>query len=290
MNPVKNRYDFTYLFDVTDGNPNGDPDAGNAPRQDPETQHALVTDCCLKRKIRNYVDMLKQGADGYKIYVRENSVLSEQHALAYEALKIPLNAKNAKKNSDIPALRKWMCENFFDVRTFGAVMSTTNTCGTVRGPVQLGIARSIDPVQPVQMTITRMAVTSAKEADKKEVNQTMGNKWILPYALFRVNGSVSAALLDSSKNGATGFSEDDLALFWAALENMFTNERSAARGVMSPRGLFVFKHASALGNARFEKLYSAISVVKKVEHPRVFSEYDVSVGEIPEGVECLRII
>jgi CRISPR-associated protein Csd2 len=286
MTTLKNRYDFTYLFDVADGNPNGDPDAGNAPRQDPETQHALVTDCCLKRKIRNYVDMLKQGSDGYKIYVRENAVLSEQQALAYDALKIPLNAKNP----DIPALRKWMCENFFDVRTFGAVMSTTNTCGTVRGPVQLGIARSIDPVQPVQMTITRMAVTNAKEAEKNEVNQTMGNKWVLPYALFRVNGSVSAALLNSSKNGTTGFSEDDLVLLWKALENMFTNDRSAARGMMSPRGLFVFKHASALGNARFETLYSSISVVKKVDHPRTFSEYDVSMGGVPEGVERVRLI
>ncbi len=286
MTPIKNRYDFTYLFDVTDGNPNGDPDAGNAPRQDPETQHALVTDCCLKRKIRNYVDMLKQGADGYKIYVRENSVLSEQQALAYDALKIPLGAKKP----DIPALRKWMCENFFDVRTFGAVMSTTNTCGTVRGPVQLGIARSLDPVQPVQMTITRMAVTNPKEAEKNEVNQTMGNKWIIPYALFRVNGSVSAALLDSSKNGATGFSEDDLTLLWKALENMFTNERSASRGVMSPRGLFIFKHASALGNARFETLYESISIEKKVEHPRAFSEYNVSLGEVPAGVECVRLI
>ncbi|GAB7387100.1 type I-C CRISPR-associated protein Cas7/Csd2 [Bacillaceae bacterium] len=286
MEAIKNRYEFVLLFDVENGNPNGDPDAGNMPRIDAETGHGLVTDVCLKRKIRNYVDLVKNGEEGYDIYVREGAVLNAQHRKAYnfygiepEAKKLPKEVEEARK------ITAFMCHHFFDIRAFGAVMTTEVNCGQVRGPVQLNFARSIDPIVQQEVTITRLAVTSEKDAEKKE--REMGRKHIIPYALYRVEGYVSAHLA-----AKTGFSTDDLELLWDALINMFDHDRSAARGKMSSRKLVIFEHETALGNAPAHKLFDLVKVVRK--NPglpaRSYNDYEVSinVSELPGGIRLIE--
>ena len=283
MTAISNRYEFVYLFDVENGNPNGDPDAGNMPRMDPETRRGLVTDVCLKRKIRNYVEIAKEGLEGYNIYVAEKSVLNRSNEMAYKALEIKTKDKKKAKEK-ARQLTQWMCDNFYDVRTFGAVMSTEINCGQVRGPVQLTFAKSINEIQSNNVTITRMAVTNEKDLEKE---RTMGRKYIVPYALYRAEGFISAHLADGDKG--TGFSEDDLELFWQALTNMFDHDHSAARGKMSARGLIVFKHQDKLGNAPAHKLFEAVSVKRSGDESspaRAFGDYAVFVDEssIPSGV------
>ncbi len=280
---ITNRYEFVLLFDVKNGNPNGDPDGGNLPRIDPETGHGITTDVCLKRKVRNYVDLVKNGDALYDIYVKEKAVLTEQRKPAYEFV-----ADEKDKAVKISKARIWMCKNFFDVRTFGAVMSTKeNNCGQVRGPVQLAFAQSIDPVVPLEASITRMAVETRKEADAQSGdNRTMGRKTYIPYGLYRVHGFISAPLAQQ-----TGFSEDDLALLWDALINMFDHDHSAARGEMASQKLFVFKHDNKLGNAPAHKLFDLIQVKRKEDSEgpaRSFADYEVTVGDTPEGVELLE--
>lgn len=289
---IKNRYDFVILFDVENGNPNGDPDAGNMPRVDPETGLGLVTDVCLKRKIRNYVEMAKEDSAGYRIYIKDQVPLNRNDAEALEYLGIDKDLKAAKKNDpeiDIK-IRDWMCTNFYDIRTFGAVMTTfvkgALNCGQVRGPVQLGFARSIDPIVPQEVTITRVAITTEADAEKKGTE--MGRKYIVPYGLYRAEGFVSANLARKS----TGFSEDDLQLLWQAILNMFENDHSAARGKMAVRELIVFKHASELGNAPSYKLFDAVHIARKdgVEISRSYNDYAVTVEEsLPVGVTCKRM-
>ena len=289
---IKNRYDFVILFDVENGNPNGDPDAGNMPRVDPETGLGLVTDVCLKRKIRNYVEMAKEDSAGYRIYIKDQVPLNRNDAEALEYLGIDKDLKAAKKNDpeiDIN-IRDWMCANFYDIRTVGAVMTTfvkgALNCGQVRGPVQLGFARSIDPIVPQEVTITRVAITTEADAEKKGTE--MGRKYIVPYGLYRAEGFVSANLARKS----TGFSEDDLQLLWQAILNMFENDHSAARGKMAVRELIVFKHASELGNAPSYKLFDAVHIARKdgVEIPRSYHDYAVTVEEsLPVGVTCKRM-
>lgn len=251
---IKNRYEFIILFDVENGNPNGDPDAGNMPRIDPETGHGIVTDVCIKRKIRNYVEIKMQEKEGYKIYVKEGVVLNEQHALSYKALN-----EEVKSSSQKPSERavKWMCENFYDIRTFGAVMTTEVNCGQIRGPVQLSFARSIDPIMPQEITITRVAITKGSDAENKETE--IGRKHIVPYALYKMEGYVSAALANKNES----FTEEDINLLWEAIENMFEHDRSAARGNMVLRKLIIFKHESMLGNAPAHKLFECIKVAKR---------------------------
>lgn len=278
--PIKNRYEFVLLFDVKDGNPNGDPDAGNLPRIDPETGNGLVTDVCLKRKVRNYVTLAKGEEPPFEIYIKEKAVLTLQQKKAYDAL-----SDEEKEGATAQAQAKaWMCKNFFDIRTFGAVMSLKeNNCGQVRGPVQLGFARSKDRIFTGEHTITRMAVATEAEAEKqKGDNRTMGRKFTIPYGLYEVHGFISAPLAKQ-----TGFSEEDLELFWKALLNMFDHDRSAARGEMAPQKLIVFKHDSALGNAPAQKLFNLVKVEKNCgeKPPRSFADYDVSVGDAPDGVE-----
>jgi len=284
--PIKNRYEFVYLFDVENGNPNGDPDAGNMPRLDPETSYGLVTDVCLKRKIRNYVELAKGNASPFEIYVREKAVLTTVQGRAYEAV----GKESAKKGDVIKDARAWMCANFFDVRSFGAVMSLKeNNCGQVRGPVQLNFGRSIEPIVPLEVSITRMAVATEKEAESQSGdNRTMGRKHIVPYALYRAEGFISAHLA-----AQTGFSEDDLALLWEALTNMFDHDHSAARGKMSARKLVVFKHATALGNAPAQKLFDLVTVDRatdKASPARAYADYAVTVNTagVPDGVECIE--
>lgn len=281
---ITNRYEFVLFFDVKNGNPNGDPDGGNMPRIDPETGHGITTDVCLKRKIRNYVELVKQDQAPFNIYVKEKGILTERRIPAYEA--VADEKDNAKK---INLARKWMCNNFFDVRSFGAVMSTKlNNCGQVRGPVQLAFATSIDPVVPLEASITRMAVETRKEADAQSGdNRTMGRKSYVPYGLYRVHGFVSAALAEQ-----TGFSTDDLQLLWESLQNMFDHDRSAARGEMAARKLFVFKHDSKLGNAPASTLFDLINVEKDNGDtpPRTFTDYKISVGNPPDGVEMLEFL
>ena len=290
---IRNRYDFIILFDVENGNPNGDPDAGNLPRVDPETGLGLVTDVCLKRKIRNYVETLKEDAKGYKIYIKENVPLNRSDASALEYIGYKGDLKKLK-GADPDADRKilgFMCENFYDIRTFGAVMTTfvkaALNCGQVRGPVQLGFARSVDPIMPQEVTITRVAITTEEDAEKKGTE--MGRKAIVPYGLYRCEGFVSANLARK----VTGFSEDDLALLWQAILNMFENDHSAARGSMAVRELIVFKHASELGEAPAHKLFDAVKVVRKdpTTPARSFSDYEVTVDDaaIPAGVTCTRM-
>ncbi len=290
---ITNRYDFVLLFDVTDGNPNGDPDAGNLPRTDPETGHGLVTDVCLKRKIRNYIGLLKGEQAPFEIYVKEKGVLNQQHDRAYKMLEINTadtkEGKRKGKGDEVERARRWMCKNFYDVRTFGAVMSTGTNCGQVRGPVQLTFARSIDPVIPSEHTITRMAVATEKEAEKQDGdNRTMGRKHTLPYGLYRTHGFISAGFAEK-----TGFSEEDLQLLWQALGMMFDHDRSAARGLMAPRGLYIFKHESHLGNAPAHQLFDRIQVKQKegVAAPRVFADYTVTVeaANLPAGVTLERL-
>ncbi len=290
--PIKNRYDFVILFDVENGNPNGNPDAGNMPRIDPETGYGLVTDVCLKRKIRNYVEDLKEDAPGYRIYVKEGVPLNRSDAEALSAVGVSGDLKAAKKSDpgiDLK-LRDFMCSNFYDIRTFGAVMTTfvkgALNCGQVRGPVQLSFARSIDPIVPQEVTITRVAITTEADAEKKGTE--MGRKHIVPYALYRAEGYVSANLARK----VTGFSEDDLQLLWQAILNMFENDHSAARGKMAVRELIVFKHDSELGNAPAYKLFEKVQVkpVEGVEVPRKYGDYVVSVSDdLPEGVHCERL-
>ena len=289
---IKNRYDFVILFDVENGNPNGDPDAGNMPRVDPETSYGLVTDVCLKRKIRNYVETLKEDAEGYRIYIKCGVPLNRSDKAAMAALGIDDDLKAAKKSDpDIDRrLRDYMCKNYFDIRTFGAVMTTfvkgALNCGQVRGPVQIGFARSVDPIVPQEVTITRVAITTEADAENKATE--IGRKHIVPYALYRAEGFVSANLARKT----TGFSEDDLKLLWQAILNMFENDRSAARGKMAVRELIVFKHDYELGNAPSYKLFDAVTVSKNdgVDVPRCYRDYTVTVDEhIPEGVTCERL-
>ena len=293
--PIKNRDDFVILFDVENGNPNGDPDAGNMPRVDPETGYGLVTDVCLKRKIRNYVETVKEDApdaDRYRIYVKDGVPLNRSDAEAIQVLGISEDLKAAKRSDpDIDRrLRDYMCAHYFDIRTFGAVMTTfvkgALNCGQVRGPVQLSFARSIDPVVPQEVTITRVAITTEADAEKKGTE--MGRKHIIPYALYRAEGYVSANLARKT----TGFSEEDLDLLWKAILNLFENDHSAARGKMAVRELIVFRHDSELGNAPSYKLFDAVQVQHKpdVIAPRSYRDYTVTVAEtLPEGVTCKRM-
>lgn len=300
--PIKNRYEFVILFDVENGNPNGDPDAGNLPRIDPESGLGLVTDVCLKRKIRNYVETVKEDTQGYKIYIKEDVPLNRSDRKACESLgiqetddkKVTEALKKLKKNdanADIK-LRDYMCDNFFDIRAFGAVMTTfvkaSLNCGQVRGPVQIGFARSIDPIMSQEVTITRVAITTEKDAENKSTE--MGRKSIVPYGLYRAEGYISANLARK----VTGFSEEDLELLWDAIINMFENDHSAARGKMSVRELIVFKHSKELGDCPAYKLFDAVEIRKKdgVEYPRKYQDYEVEIHEkdIPDTVEVRRMI
>lgn len=315
MTPLANRYDFVLLFDVAKGNPNGDPDAGNLPRLDPETNHGLVSDVSLKRKIRNYVDLSREGQEGFHIYVEEGAILNEQHRKAYRAArpgdaKVDKEAKlNPKDDAEAAKLRDFMCLNFFDVRSFGAVMSTGINCGQVRGPVQITFAQSIEPIVPVEISITRMAATSEKEKAERQSgddgnervdNRTMGRKHIVPYGLYRAHGFISAKLAER-----TGFSEGDRDLLFEALANMFEHDRSAARGEMATRDLIVFKHGSSLGNAYAHRLFERVKVGRNVDGEfreiddrglgnlppaRKFSDYAIRIDDenLPKGIEVLR--
>jgi len=297
MSAIVNRYEFVYLFDVTNGNPNGDPDAGNMPRLDPETNQGLVTDVCLKRKIRNYVTLEQESSEGYAIYMQEKAVLNNQHELAWKAKDLEPDAKNGYKKLPADAakaksLTDWMCANFFDVRTFGAVMSTGVNCGQVRGPIQIAFATSIDPVVPMEISITRMAVTTQKEAEEQSGdNRTMGRKHIVPYGLYRAHGFISAKLAERS-----GFSEADLELFWRSLINMFEHDRSAARGEMAARKLIVFKHEHSMGNAPAHMLFDSVKVERvegEADTPaRSFNDYKVSLDaeRLPKGVSVRELI
>lgn len=294
MAAIQNRYEFVFFFDVENGNPNGDPDAGNMPRIDPETGYGLVTDVCLKRKIRNYVETVKEGEPGYRIYIKDNVPLnrSDAEACAYVGVE-PAKLKEAKKkDADLDVkIRDFMCSNFFDIRTFGAVMTTfvkgALNCGQVRGPVQLGFARSVDPILPQEVTITRVAITTEADAEKKGTE--MGRKYIVPYGLYRAEGYISANLAKKT----TGFSEADLELLWQAILNMFELDHSAARGKMSVRELIAFRHDSELGNAPAYKLFDLVKAQRNpdVVSPRAFSDYQISVDEekLPDGVTCIRM-
>ena len=285
MAAIKNRYEFVYLFDVENGNPNGDPDAGNLPRIDPETSHGLVTDVCLKRKIRNYIEIAKENEEGWHIYVKEKAVLNRNNELAYKALDIKPVAKKLPKDEQKAAeITGWMCANFFDVRTFGAVMTTEVNAGQVRGPVQINFAKSIDQIMPSEVSITRMAVTNEKDLEKE---RTMGRKSIVPYGLYRAEGYISAHFAEK-----TGFSEEDIEILWDALINMYDHDHSAARGKMNARKLFVFKHDSKLGNAPAHKLFETIDI-KKINSDmpaRSFSDYRIEVDKsaVPENVTLIE--
>lgn len=315
MTTLANRYDFVLLFDVAKGNPNGDPDAGNLPRIDPETNHGLVSDVSLKRKIRNYVELAKGSVDGHHIYVEEAAILNDQHRKAYKALrpddpKVDKDARlNPKDDTEARQLRDFMCKNFFDVRTFGAVMSTGINAGQVRGPVQLTFASSIEPIMPQEISITRMAATNeaekkqraegSEEGNERTENRTMGRKYIVPYALYRAHGFISAKLSER-----TGFSEDDLALLLEALTSMFEHDRSAARGEMATRKLIVFKHENALGNVPAHALFDRVQVGRAIDgefraiggqldnYPpaRAFSDYAITIDRdnLPAGVEIIE--
>ena len=290
--PIKNRYDFVLFFDVENGNPNGDPDAGNMPRVDAETGYGIVTDVCLKRKIRNYVEATREGKQGYEIYIKDGVPLNDSDARALEANGYPTNDNGLKglkkKDPDADAkIRDFMCSTFYDVRTFGAVMTTfvkaALNCGQVRGPVQLTFARSIDRIEPDEVTITRVAITKAEDAERKDTE--MGRKYVVPYALYRCEGFVSANLARKT----TGFSEEDLELLWEAILNMFEIDHSAARGKMAVRKLIIFKHSSEFGDAPAHKLFDAVSVHKRedVEYPRSFDDYEpivIDESAIPDSV------
>ncbi len=286
MAAITNRYEFVLLFDVENGNPNGDPDAGNMPRVDPETGCGLVTDVCLKRKIRNHVALLKEGAEGFNIYIQEKAVLNNTHKLAYKEYNLkPEKKKLPKKVEDAKRVTGWMCANYYDIRSFGAVMTTEINCGQVRGPVQLAFAKSVEPIVSQEVSITRMAVTNEKDLEKE---RTMGRKHIVPYGLYVAKGFVSAPLAEK-----TDFSGDDIEVLWDALINMFEHDRSAARGIMSSRKLFVFKHRDKLGNAPAHQLFDLIDVKRKenLQGPaRSFTDYEVSVGKVPDGVELLEML
>jgi len=288
---IQNRYEFVMLYDVENGNPNGDPDAGNMPRIDPETGHGIVTDVCIKRKIRNYIDLMKEGSPGYDIYIKQDVVLNQQDKLGVEAVKDI--SDRAKKSQ---GFRDFMCGYFYDIRTFGAVMTTaakdkelSNTAGQVRGPVQLAFGRSIDPIVPQEVTITRVAITTEEKGAKASTE--MGRKHIVPYGLYRQEGFISANLAQK----VTGFSKDDLDLFWQAIIHMFDEDRSAARGKMNLRELIVFKHESALGNAPAQKLFDLVTVEKCIEEetaPRNYGDYTVVIEDkdLPSGVSIERMV
>lgn len=291
---IKNRYEFVYLFDVENGNPNGDPDAGNMPRIDPETNHGIVTDVCLKRKVRNYVQIKQNNETPYRIYIMEKAVLNDFHNEAHKATGANELTDSDKKKSkrkgsadEVENARNWMCDNFYDVRTFGAVMSTGVNCGQVTGPVQLNFAKSVESVLPLELSITRMAVANERDAEKqKGDNRTMGRKHYIPYGLYRVEGYVSANFAQK-----TGFSDEDLDLFWEALENMFEHDHSAARGKMNARKLVIFKHKDALGNAPAHKLFNLVKTIP--DHgkapARKYEDYKIEViKELPDGVEIIE--
>jgi CRISPR-associated protein Csd2 len=284
--PVQNRYDFVYLFDVTDGNPNGDPDAGNIPRVDAETGQGLVTDVCLKRKVRNYVGLVHGEQPPYEIYIKERAVLNAQHERAYEALKLkPESKKLPKDEQKARDLTSWMCRNFYDIRTFGAVMTTEVNSGQVRGAVQLTTARSISPIVSMEFAITRCAVTNKKDAEKKD--REMGRKFSVPYGLYRGFGYINPTLA-----AQTGFEDGDLDLFKQALNMMFENDRSSARGLMAPVRCIAFRHENKLGNARADQLFSRVRVHLKDEieadarPPRSRDDYNVALdsSNLPDGV------
>lgn len=306
MTAIQNRYDFVYLFDVANGNPNGDPDAGNLPRMDPETRQGLVTDVALKRKVRNYVALTKEGADGHDIYMAERAVLNREHAKAYDATGIKQVAKKLPKDEEGERITRWMCENYYDIRSFGAVMTTDVNAGQVRGPLQLAFARSVEPIMPIEVSITRSSVTNEKDVDKE---RTMGRKHVVPYGLYRAHGYVNAKLAER-----TGFSQADLDLFWEAMREMFEHDRSAARGEMAARRGIAFKHASALGEARAHELFERVKVERvdpstkhrgngeaetaPVGDPRMhnwqpardYADYRVTIDRenLPEGVEIIE--
>lgn len=298
---IKNRYDFVLVFDVKDGNPNGDPDAGNLPRVDAETGCGLVTDVCLKRKVRNYALLTKGGQAGFDIFVKEKGVLNRAIEDSYKSLEVDLekppadekdgkkrNEKGVGQNGEISRARDQMCKTYFDIRTFGAVMSTGANAGQVRGPVQMTFGRSVDRIVSLEHSITRMAVTTEKDAEKQSGdNRTMGRKNTVPYGLYVSHGFVSAHLANQTK-----FSEDDLELLWDALVNMFEHDRSAARGLMATRKLFIFKHDSALGRALAHSLFDRISIVRKdgSKPARAFSDYEVKLdrSDLPHGVEIIE--
>lgn len=291
---IKNRYEFVILFDVENGNPNGDPDAGNMPRIDPETGYGIVTDVCLKRKIRNYVETVKEDAKGFQIYIKGNVPLNISDRLAYNRLGIDEKKLSKKADPDIDKkIRDFMCGNFYDIRTFGAVMTTfvkaALNCGQVRGPVQLTFARSIDSIAQQEVTITRVAITTETDSETKKTE--MGRKYIVPYGLYRAHGYVSANLA----RRVTGFSEEDLALLWEAVINMFEHDHSAARGQIALRELIVFKHESELGNAPSHVLFDLVSVRRREDVPspaRSYADYEVQVdtAALPEGVTCTRMV
>jgi CRISPR-associated protein Csd2 len=316
MTALSHRYDFAFLFDVANGNPNGDPDAGNLPRLDPETNQGLVTDVCLKRKIRNYAEIAKAGETGYAIYVQEGAILNDKHRKAYIAVRGDTKAARDKKlnpqnDEEGKALRKFMCDNFFDIRAFGAVMSTSVNCGQVRGPIQLSFARSVEPVVPLEIAITRMAATNEAEKAKQEEgadderteNRTMGRKYIVPYGLYRAHGFVSAKLAER-----TDFSDGDLSFLWDSFTNMFEHDHSAARGEMAARKLVVFEHSSALGNAQAHDLFERVRVErvsdggeayplgdKRLDNAppaRRFADYRVTIDRegLPDGVTVHELL
>ncbi|QJC53625.1 type I-C CRISPR-associated protein Cas7/Csd2 [Paenibacillus albicereus] len=286
--PLTKRYEFVLLFDVENGNPNGDPDAGNLPRIDPETGCGLVTDVALKRKVRNYVELAQEDADSYAIYVKEAVVLNNLNKEAFlhhpemELKESKPEKMAAKKREDQQTLARWMCDKYYDIRTFGAVMTTGINCGQVRGPVQFSFAKSIDPIAPMDVTITRMAVTNEKDAEKE---RTMGRKSIVPYGLYRMDGFISAPLANQ-----TNFGEEDLELLWTALVNMFDHDRSASRGKMAAQKLIVFEHESRLGNAPAQKLFQLVSVERKpdVSLARAFDHYELTILPAPAGVRILE--
>lgn len=297
MTAVTNRYDFVLFFDVENGNPNGDPDAGNLPRMDPETNQGLVSDVSLKRKVRNWVAEAREGEQGFEIYMVEKVVLNRQHARAYEAEGLKASKKLPDKDEEARAVTGWMCRNFYDIRTFGAVMTTEVNAGQVRGPVQLSFARSVEPILPLEISITRSSVTNEKDAERE---RTMGRKHIVPYGLYRAHGFVNAKLAQR-----TGFTEDDLDLLWKALSNMFELDRSAARGMMATRRLIAFRHECALGNAHAYELFERIKVLRchqgeclPVGGPRThnwpparaFSDYRIEVNgdNLPQGVSIIE--
>jgi CRISPR-associated protein Csd2 len=317
MNAIANRYDFLLVFDVTNGNPNGDPDAGNLPRLDPETNKGLISDVCLKRKVRNYADLARSGADRYHIYVEEGAILNDKHRKAYKDAR-PDDAKvdkepklNPKDDDEAQKLRSFMCRNFFDVRTFGAVMSTGINCGQVKGPVQMTFATSVEPIMPLEISITRMAATNEAEKKKRADgtedgnertdNRTMGRKHIVPYGLYVARGFISAKFAER-----TGFSDEDLTFFFEALKNMFEHDRSAARGEMATRKVIAFKHANALGNAPAHALFDRVKIRRQIggeaqdidgrldNYPpaRKFSDYTITIDRngLPEGVEILEVL
>lgn len=289
MEPIKNRYEFVLLFDVKNGNPNGDPDAGNAPRVDPETGWGLVSDVCLKRKIRNFICLAKtdetgEPVPGYDIYVKEKAVLNRQHQRAYKAKGLKADAKGQEKAGQISEARAWMCQTFFDVRMFGAVMSTDINCGQVRGPVQIAFSSSVEPIVSLEQSITRMAVTTERESEKQGGdNRTMGRKEIVPYALYVAHGFISPHLAAD-----TGFSNADLELLWQSLKMMFEHDHSAARGEMASRKLVVFEHESPLGNAPAHALFDRLKIMRKdVSKPaRAYSDYEVTLDRenLPSGI------